>query len=61
MARVFQKVSLNDDVMNGIPKLMLTLVLVIFFVGLKAFYIAGITALVIYILYKIKPEWFWPD
>ena len=47
--------------MNGIPKLMFTLVLVIFFVGLKAFYIAGIAALLIYILYKIKPEWFWPD
>ena len=38
-----------------------TVVLVIFFLGLKAALVVAVsTFVVLYILYKIKPEWFKP-
>ena len=39
----------------------LTLLLVIFFLGIKAAIVVAVsTFVVLYILYKIKPEWFKP-
>ena len=47
--------------MQELAKFAWILVLVIFFVGLKAFIILGLIMAVIVILYKINPEWFEHD
>lgn len=47
--------------MTSYSKFLLTFVLVIFFLGLKAAaFIYIVTFVVLYLLYKVKPEWFKP-
>lgn len=47
--------------MTSFSKFLFTLVLVIFFLGFKAAAVIAIsTFIVLYVLYKIKPEWFKP-
>ena len=53
--------TFNSNVMTKFSSFLWTVVLVILFLGIKAAIVVAVsTFVVLYILYKIKPEWFKP-